>query len=108
MTHIMELYFEAHITVKPPQSAVNQEVEAELWEYFVKSAEEQGWKASKFDVDEVDHYDGAWFLSARSDSYEHLFRDMRYQKELLETAKYEFIRGKIENTLFDTKHGGVL
>lgn len=102
MANQTKLYFEAHVTVRP------HKVAPELWETFVKRAEYNNMRASRFDVDEVDHYDGAWFLSARDTDYNKLFELIRGCKESLEALGYEFIRAKIEDTLFDTKHGDVL
>lgn len=100
MTHVTRLYFEAHITVRPFEGAD--------WDEFVKTASANDCRASRFEVDEVDHYDGAWFLSARSRDYDELFALISGAKQGLVMQGYEFIRAKIEDTLFDTKHGDEL
>jgi hypothetical protein len=100
MSHTTRLYFEAHITVKPFENAD--------WEKFAEQARLNDCRASRFDVDEVDHYDGAWFLSARAKDYDALLNLISGAKSALVAEGYEFIRAKIEDTLFDTKHGDVL
>jgi len=96
------LYFEAHITVRPPNT------KRITWNNFRKLAELGQWKASRFDIDEVDHYDGCWFLSARDTNYESLMGRMKTQARLRSEEGFEFVRAKIEDTLFDTKHGDEL
>lgn len=100
--HETRLYYEAHITVRPPESNGR---ENDHWEAFAAQAAQTDWKASRFDIDEVDQYDGAWFLSARDDDYRRLMSRMSAQVTLLNNSGFEFIRAKIEDTLFDTKHG---
>lgn len=106
MVDAPRLYFEAHITVTPPDK--DPHVVDMIWDQFITDAMEQGWRASRFDVDEVDHYDGAWFLSTRGQDYDAILEDIRKQKKLLVDAGYLFVRAKIEDTLFDTKHGDSL
>lgn len=106
MTHTTRLYFEAHITVRPPDVKVSEA--KNVWDVFSRNAELNGWRASRFDVDEVDHYDGAWFLSGREENYDFLMERTQRMSRLLIASEFEFIRAKIENTLFDTKHGDVL
>lgn len=106
MTHTTRLYFEAHITTRPPDVKVSEA--KDMWDTFSRNAEVNGWRASRFDIDEVDHYDGAWFLSGRDQNYDLLMERMKRMGTLLQGSGFEFIRAKIENTLFDTKHGDEL
>lgn len=100
MTTTSRLYYEAHITVEGG-------AEAE-WPAFVASANAHAWRASKFEVDEVDHYDGAWFLSFRSEKLDIIARAVDSMVIDLATSNYTVRRWKIEDTLFDSKHGDIL
>lgn len=97
MTDRARLYFEAHITVKAK--------EPEFWRSFARDARQMDWRASKFDVDEVDHYDGAWFLSARAKSLREMKERVRNMLQLVQRNNYEVVRWKIEDTVLDSKLG---
>lgn len=93
-------YYEAHITV--------QAAEEVQWDHFAATARKYGWKASKFDEDEVDDMSGMWFLSARHPSYEFIASDIVDQIHLLNLTGFIVLRYKIEDTLLDSKLGDTL
>lgn len=95
------LYYEAHVTVK------GKNVDKD-WAKFNAVAEHNGFRASRFDVDEVDHYDGAWFLSYRTKRFDEMKDAIRSCLGWLRLNGYEVIRWKIEDTVLDSKHGDTL
>ncbi len=101
------LYFEAHITVRPP-STEEQYRSREGWDQFADTSRELGWRASKFEVDEVDDATGLWFLSTRHESYEHILAELQGMVHGLGWSDFEVVRYKIEDTLLDSKSGDEL
>ena len=113
------LYYEAHITVsmpKPPedeiaklpaieQSSARSHWLGQQWSQFSTAARMRDWKASRFDIDEVDSYDGAWFLSARDTDRAKIAERILTMIQKLDFLDYEVIRWKIEDTVVDSKHG---
>lgn len=91
------LYHEIHITVaaKAP----------ETWDGFAQHSRDHFWRASKFDVDDVDAMDGQWFMSAREKSLEVAKDRTRQMLTVLRLANYDILRWKIEDTILDSKHG---
>lgn len=89
------LYYEMHITVK----AVGE------WDAFAGAVTHAKWKASKFDVDDVDAMHGQWFLSARWPTMEGCKKRMKAALDALRARGYEILRWKIEDTMLDSKHG---
>ncbi len=91
------LYYEIHITVKAK--------EEEFWQGFRDLANRTDWRASKFDVDDVDAMHGQWFLSAR----EHMLGAAKNRTANtlanLRILNFEVLRWKIEDTILDSKHG---
>ncbi len=98
------LYYEAHITVKPNLEIIP----LHDWHTFREWAEAHDFRASRFDVDEVDHYDGAWFLSNRSTNLEEMKDRINYAVNILTQCNYKVLRWKIEDTLLDSKYGDTL
>lgn len=94
------LYYEAHITVQPFKGAD--------WPSFSLTASTSDFWASRFDVDEVDHYDGAWFLSARDSDFDSMKKRIKDMLCYLEQSSHTVMRWKIEDTLLDSKHGDEL
>lgn len=101
------LYFEAHITVRPP-STEEQYRTKEGWEQFADTSRELGWRASKFEVDEVDDATGLWFLSYRSEDRQTIENEVRGMVHGLSCSDFEVVRYKIEDTLLDSKSGDEL
>ncbi len=96
------LYYEAHITVRPPMfGTIN-------WTWFSSFAERNQFKASRFDVDEVDQYDGCWFLSARDTNLQALKEKIKIANHSLIDSSFKPVRWKIEDTLLDSKYGDTL
>jgi hypothetical protein len=93
-------YFEAHITVEPHPEHTFEEL-AEMCREFE-------WKASRFEVDEVDDIAGKWFMSARDTNYLRLFHRTQGMVYSLGQADTEVLRYKIEETLIDSKCGDKL
>ena len=90
------LYFEAHITIDASDTL--------SFEVF-KECLTPTWKVSRFDEDEVDGYDGKWFASARDTYYPSIYYLLKLSCEKLKEKGFNVIRYKIEDTLFDSKHG---
>lgn len=94
------LYYEAHITIEP--------AEGQEFQDFAQVAQMGGWKASRFGEDEVDHYEGHFFVSRRGKHLEIMKRAVATTVSYFEMASYKVIRWKIEDTLLDSKHGDTL
>jgi hypothetical protein len=56
-----QFYYETHLTFDPKNAEVS-------YEDFARTAREAGWKASKFEHDDVDGIEGMWFMSHRCDN----------------------------------------
>jgi hypothetical protein len=91
------LYYEAHITVEASNDVA--------FETFAAKARAMGWRASKFDEDEVDDMNGNWFLSFRDPSLTVTKRFIKEQLVCLRCNGLIPIRWKIEDTVLDSKHG---
>lgn len=89
--------YEAHITCEPHSEYSFQE--------FVEAAKVWGWKASKFEHDDVDGIAGKWFLSHASDNRDAIMSEIQGMVHSLESADQTVLRAKLEETLFDTKDG---
>lgn len=92
------LYYEAHITVEATES----------FDQFLHWSRNHGWKASRFDQDEVDAYHGMWFMSQRSKVLSKIVDDTRATVAKLEASGLKIIRWKVEDTILDSKHGDTL
>lgn len=93
-----ERYFEAHITVEAGDD----------WDKFAENVRLNGWRASKFDEDEVDDMSGKWFMSMRSNSLAGIMRAMKNAIVGIEGLRYKVLRYKIEDTILDSKLGDSL
>ena len=100
MPQSSRLYYEAHITVaaKTPDK----------WPQFTAWAEANELRASKFDVDDVDQYHGAWFLSGRDTELNSIKERIGAAVQSLQKSGYMVMRWKIEDTVLDSKHGDTL
>lgn len=98
-------YFEAHITFQPDISEMYREKAS--YELFAETMSELGWRASKFEHDDVDGIAGKWFVSFRSEHYSVIENEVRGMINGL-SANGTVERYKIEETLLDSKCGDVL
>lgn len=94
--------YEAHITVEPMVA------ESFSYEDFAAYVAEAGWRASKFEHDDVDGIAGKWFLSCAYDERDVICRRTTHSVEHLTKRGFTVLRWKIEETLFDSKHGDKL
>lgn len=94
------LYYEAHITVEAGTD--------DQWGSFSQAARRVGWRASKFDEDEVDDMSGKWFLSRRHELLDVIEQTIVGTVRAIEDLGMIVIRYKIEDTLLDSKHGDKL
>lgn len=92
--------YEAHITCEPSDEYTYEE--------FVAAAKVWGWKASRFDHDDVDGIAGKWFCSYGSDDRDKIIAELQGLVHGMEAAGTPVIRAKLEETLFDTKHGDTI
>jgi|SRR6185369_3326168 len=100
-TDTTRLYYEAHITFEPAKS------EGYTYENFASGMRALGWRASKFEHDDVDGIAGKWFVSARDKSYSRLKgRVVGMVNGLSYCGKV--MRYKIEETMLDSKEGDTL
>lgn len=93
-------YFEAHITFMP--DSVEMYRDKMSYAEFAEAMSELGWRASKFEHDDVDGIAGKWFVSARDASYAKLESEVRGMVHGL-SASGTVERYKIEETLLDSK-----
>lgn len=93
------LYFESHITV---------EDDGGVFDTFAAWARGRDWRASRFSEDEVDDYNGKWFMSARGTDLEATKTHSKETLMGLYDAGYTVLRWKVEDTLLDSKHGDTL
>lgn len=94
--------YEAHITVEPMQA------EGFYYEDFADAIQSDGWRASKFDHDDVDGIAGKWFMSYASDDRLTICAETRNMVRRLKSQEFTVLRWKVEETLFDSKHGDQL
>lgn len=73
-------YCEAHVTVQPHAGTD--------FASFARMVRGWNWKASTFEVDEVDDIAGMWFLSARDDCPKQLARDVLLVNRALSSRGY--------------------
>lgn len=94
--------YEAHITVEPMVA------ESFSYEDFAENVLRHRWRASKFDHDDVDGIAGKWFISYASDDRLTITTETRNMVRFLEAEGFTVLRWKVEETLFDSKHGDAL
>ena len=108
-------YYETHLTFDPKNAEVP-------YEDFARVAKEMGWKASKFEHDDVDGIEGMWFMSNRCDDPEKISvpdalggtQITNLKDEILgwihgcSANGLECIRWKVERTVADSKLGHTL
>jgi hypothetical protein len=94
------LYYEAHITVEESTEVP--------FEDFAGMVRDSGWKASRFSEDEVDDYNGKWFMSYRGEDLEATMGAVKAGVLSLGILGHTILRWKIEDTLLDSKHGDTL
>lgn len=88
--------YEAHITVEPHDEFG--------YDTFARLSD-VGWRASKFEHDDVDGIAGKWFLSHASDNRDAIMTEVQGMAHGLACSGFTVLRTKLEETLFDTKDG---
>ena len=96
----LHIYYERHLNV-PAQAP-------ELWSNFVQLAEDNDYRASKFDGDHVDNADGQWFLSARCGTETMAKKSILSMLTTLQFFGIKVLRWKIEAAIWDSKNGHTL
>ncbi len=91
------LYYECHITIEASER-IN-------WDWFADMARSLGWRASKFDEDEVDDMSGNWFLSFRGPSLAVCKSHILEALSVVRHNELLVLRWKIEDTVLDSKYG---
>ena len=94
------LYYEAHVTVEAGCP--------EQWDVFASMVRGQGWRASKFDEDEVDDMSGKWFTSYRETDMQRMITEVARFRDQMRRSGLLVLRWKIEDTVLDSKHGDML
>ena len=89
-------YFEAHVTVEPIQGIMRD------YDAFAEYCRKIGWRASRFEHDDVDEIAGKWFMSTRHPSHS---QTVQMVQGVLNNAPGHILRYKIEETLLDSKCG---
>lgn len=95
-------YFEAHLTVEQADQA---DMFMPTFMDFAIRSKEIGWKASRFDHDDVDGAVGKWFLSFRADYRSDIINETKGMIHSLECSGLTVLRWKIEQTVADSKLG---
>lgn len=93
--------YECHVTVEPYCAGFT-------WGTFCDLSVAAEWKPSVFEIDEVDDIAGKWFMSYASDSRELIIQRMKTAVAELEKRGLTVLRWKLEETMFDSKHGDKL
>lgn len=96
------LYYEAHVTFEASSD--------DDWDGFATVVKELGWRASRFSDDDVDHYEGKWFISARHSQLDAIAESLRVVIKDLRSEGFNLtvVRYKLEETLLDSKYGDTL
>lgn len=90
--------YEAHITVEPDPE--------HTYEDFVASTKIWGWKASRFDHDDVDDIAGKWFISMASDNRPKICQCLLEAVTDIVSTGGVVLRWKLEETIIDSKDEG--
>lgn len=98
---VERLYCEMHITVEP-------DLVLSAHEFRERHANDGTWRFSSFDEDDVDGIEGKWFLTARAKTQAEAMERLVDKVTRLRDDVFTVSRAKIEDTVFDTKHGDVL
>lgn len=101
---VERLYCEMHITVEPKRLTVGPGSE----QMFRDLHADEAWRFSSFSEDDVDGIQGKWFLTARADTQAEAMAQLLDKVEGLSNGHFTVLRAKIEDTVFDTKHGDLL
>ncbi len=91
-------YYELHITLDAKDNFDN----------FLNFCNKIEWRGSRFSEDEVDHYHGKWFASARCHRESSIKIWLKEAINAFQEAGYNVIRWKAEDTLLDSKYGDTL
>lgn len=93
------LYYETHITVEPMQA------ESFSYEDFAARMAALGWRASKFEHDDVDQIAGKWFLSNKDQRKKTIKKEVPKMLKFLREKGFTVERWKIEKAVLDSKYG---
>lgn len=94
-------YYELHITVEAGD-------DFEKFRHACIRQTAHIWRASRFEIDDVDNMDGKWFASYRTKEIHVAMAALRDMRETLQWTGHKILRMKIEDTLFDTNYGDEL
>lgn len=102
---VERLYCEMHITVEPAVMSTG-----EFRELVAGDTPERAnqWLFSAFSEDDVDGIQGKWFLTSRAPTQAQAMTMLIDKVTELRDLGLTVSRAKIEDTVFDTKHGDIL
>lgn len=96
---VERLYCEMHITVEPAVMSTTE---------FRELVAGDDWLFSAFSEDDVDGIQGKWFLTSRAPTQAQAMTMLVDKVTELRDLGLTVSRAKIEDTVFDTKHGDIL
>lgn len=96
---VERLYCEMHITVEPAVMSTQE---------FRELVAGDDWLFSAFSEDDVDGIQGKWFLTSRAPTQAQAMTMLVDKVTELRDLGLTVSRAKIEDTVFDTKHGDIL
>lgn len=96
---VERLYCEMHITVEPAVMSTQE---------FRELVAGDDWLFSAFSEDDVDGIQGKWFLTSRAPTQAQAMTMLVDKVTELRDLGLTVNRAKIEDTVFDTKHGDIL
>lgn len=96
---VERLYCEMHITVEPAVMSTQE---------FRELVAGDDWLFSAFSEDDVDGIQGKWFLTSRAPTQAQAMTMLVDKVTQLRDLGLTVNRAKIEDTVFDTKHGDIL
>lgn len=96
---VERLYCEMHITVEPAVMSTQE---------FRELVTGDDWLFSAFSEDDVDGIQGKWFLTSRAPTQAQAMTMLIDKVTELRDLGLTVCRAKIEDTVFDTKHGDIL
>lgn len=96
---VERLYCEMHITIEPAVMSTGE---------FRELVVDDNWLFSAFSEDDVDGIQGKWFLTSRAPTQAEAMTLILDKVTELRDLGLTVSRAKIEDTVFDTKHGDKL
>lgn len=94
------LYFEAHITIAPPEQCMLPLLET--------LARNHDWRVSTFAMLKPGEHQPDAFISARDESYARMASRVRDMVALLGVSQFSVKRWKIEDTMLDSNRGDTM